>query len=135
MTGRRSVTHPSSVSALRADPPSPTRGEGKSAPLLTVASLSHIAPTRHREPPATDISGRPQSDGMFKNARQQAVGWRGSLPPRSSFSALEIQQPAAAKGGARPGRQMHEQISDNRSRAGRLRGDGRGGRRTRACPL
>ncbi|TJV37632.1 MAG: hypothetical protein E5Y02_32430 [Mesorhizobium sp.] len=58
MTGRRSVTHPSSVSALRADPPSPTRGEGKSAPLLTVASLSHIAPTRHREPPATDISGR-----------------------------------------------------------------------------
>ncbi|RWB02759.1 MAG: hypothetical protein E5Y67_07700 [Mesorhizobium sp.] len=33
----RSVQHPSTVSALRADPPSPTRGEGKSAllpPLL-----------------------------------------------------------------------------------------------------
>ncbi|RWD40468.1 MAG: hypothetical protein EOS35_31665 [Mesorhizobium sp.] len=26
---RRSVQHPSTVSALRADPPSPTRGEGK----------------------------------------------------------------------------------------------------------
>ncbi|TRC95070.1 hypothetical protein FJV76_17315 [Mesorhizobium sp. WSM4303] len=26
--GRQSVQHPSSVSALRADPPSPTRGEG-----------------------------------------------------------------------------------------------------------
>ncbi|TPK01357.1 hypothetical protein FJ489_02080 [Mesorhizobium sp. B2-5-12] len=26
-----SVTHPSTVSALRADPPSPTRGEGKLA--------------------------------------------------------------------------------------------------------
>ncbi|TJU93362.1 MAG: hypothetical protein E5Y12_28445 [Mesorhizobium sp.] len=26
---RRSVTHPSTVSALRVDPPSPTRGEGK----------------------------------------------------------------------------------------------------------
>ncbi|TIM61672.1 MAG: hypothetical protein E5Y58_32320 [Mesorhizobium sp.] len=33
----RSVQHPSTVSALRADPPSPTGGEGKSAllpPLL-----------------------------------------------------------------------------------------------------
>ncbi|RWN32190.1 MAG: hypothetical protein EOR97_12180 [Mesorhizobium sp.] len=30
---RRSATHPSSVSALRADPPSPTRGEGR--PQLT----------------------------------------------------------------------------------------------------
>ncbi|RUV43871.1 MAG: hypothetical protein E5X33_23405 [Mesorhizobium sp.] len=28
---RRSLEHPSSVSALRADPPSPTRGEGKGA--------------------------------------------------------------------------------------------------------
>ncbi|TIN18603.1 MAG: hypothetical protein E5Y59_05500 [Mesorhizobium sp.] len=28
---RRSVQHPSTVSALRADPPSPTRGEGKDA--------------------------------------------------------------------------------------------------------
>ncbi|TGR16497.1 hypothetical protein EN804_33795 [Mesorhizobium sp. M8A.F.Ca.ET.161.01.1.1] len=27
----RSFTHPSSVSALRADPPSPTRGEGRTA--------------------------------------------------------------------------------------------------------
>ncbi|RWP93955.1 MAG: hypothetical protein EOR12_01615 [Mesorhizobium sp.] len=27
--GRRSFAHPSTVSALRADPPSPTRGEGK----------------------------------------------------------------------------------------------------------
>ncbi|RWK54473.1 MAG: hypothetical protein EOR48_16810 [Mesorhizobium sp.] len=26
--------HPSTVSALRADPPSPTRGEGKKQPLL-----------------------------------------------------------------------------------------------------
>ncbi|AZO17751.1 hypothetical protein EJ069_25325 [Mesorhizobium sp. M2A.F.Ca.ET.043.05.1.1] len=26
---RRSLEHPSSVSALRADPPSPTRGEGE----------------------------------------------------------------------------------------------------------
>ncbi|TIL87167.1 MAG: hypothetical protein E5Y65_24205 [Mesorhizobium sp.] len=26
---QRSVQHPSSVSALRADPPSPTRGEGR----------------------------------------------------------------------------------------------------------
>ncbi|TIL57100.1 MAG: hypothetical protein E5Y79_26195 [Mesorhizobium sp.] len=31
--GWRSVQHPSTVSALRADPPSPTRGEGKSALL------------------------------------------------------------------------------------------------------
>ncbi|RWP26497.1 MAG: hypothetical protein EOR92_28170 [Mesorhizobium sp.] len=30
-----SVQHPSSVSALRADPPSPTRGEGKAAAPLT----------------------------------------------------------------------------------------------------
>ncbi|TPN43431.1 hypothetical protein FJ976_28260 [Mesorhizobium sp. B1-1-9] len=30
---RRSVTHPSTVSALRVDPPSPTRGEGRAAAL------------------------------------------------------------------------------------------------------
>ncbi|RWP35315.1 MAG: hypothetical protein EOR03_13120 [Mesorhizobium sp.] len=46
----RSVQHPSTVSALRADPPSPTtRGEGKSAllpPLLQtpVADVSDLAP-------------------------------------------------------------------------------------------
>ncbi|TPJ49773.1 hypothetical protein FJ942_21880 [Mesorhizobium sp. B2-4-2] len=29
------LEHPSTVSALRADPPSPTRGEGQGAPALT----------------------------------------------------------------------------------------------------
>ncbi|PAQ02295.1 hypothetical protein CIT25_13020 [Mesorhizobium mediterraneum] len=32
---QRSVQHPSTVSALRADPPSPTRGEGEAAPHPT----------------------------------------------------------------------------------------------------
>ncbi|MBZ9886973.1 insulinase family protein [Mesorhizobium sp. BR1-1-3] len=37
---RRSVTHPSTVSALRADPPSPTRGEGRALAALTTLFLS-----------------------------------------------------------------------------------------------
>ncbi|RWC67035.1 MAG: hypothetical protein EOS30_29260 [Mesorhizobium sp.] len=32
----RSFTHPSTVSALRADPPSPTRGEGRTALTLSL---------------------------------------------------------------------------------------------------
>ncbi|TGV52066.1 hypothetical protein EN784_47695 [bacterium M00.F.Ca.ET.141.01.1.1] len=39
---RRSVTHPSTVSALRADPPSPTGGEGKS-PLQQPRLLGFLA--------------------------------------------------------------------------------------------
>ncbi|RWD86779.1 MAG: hypothetical protein EOS38_20305 [Mesorhizobium sp.] len=38
------LEHPSSVSALRADPPSPTRGEGKSGPQ----NLSSLARTLSR---------------------------------------------------------------------------------------
>ncbi|RWA91204.1 MAG: hypothetical protein EOQ32_16990 [Mesorhizobium sp.] len=46
--GRRSVQHPSSVSALRADPPSPTRGEGESATLTRRPSPSRTSsPHRH----------------------------------------------------------------------------------------
>ena len=36
-----SVTHPSSVSALRADPPSPTGGEGKGSPFGVSSRLLH----------------------------------------------------------------------------------------------
>ncbi|RWP38055.1 MAG: hypothetical protein EOR03_03955 [Mesorhizobium sp.] len=46
---RHSVQHPSTVSALRADPPSPTRGEGK-------ISL-HLLPTLTALP-AISASGR-----------------------------------------------------------------------------
>ncbi|RWK62791.1 MAG: hypothetical protein EOR78_12785 [Mesorhizobium sp.] len=35
---RRSVQHPSTVSSLRADPPSPTRGEGKLSTVLACPS-------------------------------------------------------------------------------------------------
>ncbi|AZO25666.1 hypothetical protein EJ070_09785 [Mesorhizobium sp. M1E.F.Ca.ET.045.02.1.1] len=35
---RRSLEHPSSVSALRADPPSPTRGEGGAPAIKKPAS-------------------------------------------------------------------------------------------------
>ncbi|TIS48991.1 MAG: hypothetical protein E5W96_14655 [Mesorhizobium sp.] len=42
---RRSVTHPSTVSALRADPPSPTRGEGGVA-LTRRPSLSRTSRRR-----------------------------------------------------------------------------------------
>ncbi|AZO24174.1 hypothetical protein EJ070_28100 [Mesorhizobium sp. M1E.F.Ca.ET.045.02.1.1] len=57
------LEHPSSVSALRADPPSPARGEGEAAPTSppyppppasSVSSVCHV-PTprcRHRAPAA-----------------------------------------------------------------------------------
>ncbi|TPM27446.1 hypothetical protein FJ967_30335 [Mesorhizobium sp. B2-3-4] len=45
--GRRSVTHPSTVSALRADPPSPTRGEG-SRSLATPALTTHADDQKSR---------------------------------------------------------------------------------------
>ncbi|TIM40184.1 MAG: hypothetical protein E5Y56_25085 [Mesorhizobium sp.] len=49
---RQSVQHPSSVSALRANPPSPTRGEGKKkAPaVLDSARLpAHVSVTLNLE--------------------------------------------------------------------------------------
>ncbi|TIS52639.1 MAG: hypothetical protein E5W93_16795 [Mesorhizobium sp.] len=44
---RYSVQHPSSVSALRADPPSPTRGEGKCAgPVISSTKIELFSLTR-----------------------------------------------------------------------------------------
>ncbi|PAQ02176.1 hypothetical protein CIT25_12365 [Mesorhizobium mediterraneum] len=38
--GRRSVQHPSTALALRANPPSPTRGEGRRSPAVHPAPAS-----------------------------------------------------------------------------------------------
>ncbi|RWM98026.1 MAG: hypothetical protein EOR86_09485 [Mesorhizobium sp.] len=38
---RRSVQHPSTVSALRADPPSPTRGEGQGGQIKPPGRLQN----------------------------------------------------------------------------------------------
>ncbi|TIQ88532.1 MAG: hypothetical protein E5X64_33475, partial [Mesorhizobium sp.] len=58
---RRSVQHPSSGSALRADPPSPTRGEGRAAapstdlhPCCRQSPLEAICATRYAGANSTD---------------------------------------------------------------------------------
>ncbi|RWP45758.1 MAG: hypothetical protein EOR06_30825 [Mesorhizobium sp.] len=50
----RSVQHPSTVSALRADPPSPTRGEGKDV-TAPGSSSGRPDPCRRRD----DVLRRP----------------------------------------------------------------------------
>ncbi|RWO27984.1 MAG: hypothetical protein EOS09_04040 [Mesorhizobium sp.] len=45
---RHSVQHPSSVSALRADPPSPTKGEGKAPFSFPVLPPAHPAIPRQK---------------------------------------------------------------------------------------
>ncbi|RWB21279.1 MAG: hypothetical protein EOQ40_10790 [Mesorhizobium sp.] len=48
-----SLEHPSSVSALRADPPSPTRGEGKTAPALQpMVDAGHLLSRTRQAPPS-----------------------------------------------------------------------------------
>ncbi|TIL66702.1 MAG: hypothetical protein E5Y77_15050 [Mesorhizobium sp.] len=61
---QRSGQHPSSVLALRANPPSPTRGEGKTGPRFRpsgpgiVSPGPRLAPIR-RTPPSTRPWNRP----------------------------------------------------------------------------
>ncbi|TPI44504.1 hypothetical protein FJ414_01955 [Mesorhizobium sp. B3-1-6] len=50
------LEHPSSVSALRADPPSPTRGEGK--PLAFPRCRDRFAPNKGGGPPWTRKSSK-----------------------------------------------------------------------------
>ncbi|TIQ29249.1 MAG: hypothetical protein E5X48_30410 [Mesorhizobium sp.] len=45
------LEHPSSVSALRADPPSPTGGEGKSFPTHSRSARLPRTPARRPAPP------------------------------------------------------------------------------------
>ncbi|RUU29502.1 hypothetical protein EOC94_11485 [Mesorhizobium sp. M6A.T.Ce.TU.016.01.1.1] len=53
--GRRSVQHPSSGSTLRADPPSPTRGEGKGR---GAAQTWSDCPSRSSQTPSALLSSR-----------------------------------------------------------------------------
>ncbi|QKC63389.1 hypothetical protein EFV37_14545 [Mesorhizobium loti] len=45
-----SLEHPSTVSALRADPPSPTRGEGKNSAALIISPVPRPAPPGSSSP-------------------------------------------------------------------------------------
>ncbi|RUU29217.1 MAG: hypothetical protein E5Y88_17330 [Mesorhizobium sp.] len=59
---QRSVQHPSSVSALRADPPSPTRGEGRGDATIPRRHLPRpcgLPPASVAAPGTRPIAGRP----------------------------------------------------------------------------
>ncbi|RWO90368.1 MAG: hypothetical protein EOQ96_02330 [Mesorhizobium sp.] len=65
-----SLEHPSSVSALRADPPSPTGGEGKSAFHLTIPALACSCPDRYSE-----IEHSDGKRAKFLRLLLQCTGW------------------------------------------------------------
>ncbi|TPK71097.1 hypothetical protein FJ930_15865 [Mesorhizobium sp. B2-4-15] len=67
---RHSVQHPSTVSALRADPPSPTRGEGNPSRKHSRNKIQHLRKTKE------NISRHKQPRGNRTAARRaDAKGW------------------------------------------------------------
>ncbi|RUW74032.1 hypothetical protein EOA29_31265 [Mesorhizobium sp. M1E.F.Ca.ET.063.01.1.1] len=83
MRRRRSLEHPSSVSALRADPPSPTRGEGRSR-LRPKAGARDCGPPVVRRPrggPAAAAAVRPVSETNRPKAEPATAGRRSSGAP------------------------------------------------------
>lgn len=77
--------------------------------------------------------------GIERVGRERAAQIEPTLvePPEFAVYVAEegVAEPVATARALLTDAERHEQISDNRSWTGRIRGDGRGGRRTCACPL